>query len=579
MIELTLLSLALLAAWLAYALLMRLRVRQELAETALKSIHDAVITTDRRNLIDYLNPMAEQLTGWSRDDARGRPLGAVFRLARDDAQETAVHPAVMTLLEEPVADAGGHTMLVRKDGLAVPIENSAAPIRGAADDVRGNVLVFRDVTETRDLARQLLWQSRHDSLTGLDNRQSFERAIDDALRTAGGDTQHVLVYIDLDHFGIINDSHGYAAGDELLRKLAGVLRQHVRRSDRIARIGGDEFAVLLHECSLEVGGRIAALLCEQIRDCRIAAGELRYGVSASAGLVPLGRAHADGAQVLSLGDAACNVAKDNGGDRIQEYFGGKACTRKHQEMLWLRRIDRALAEDRFSLFFQTIAPLATGDRTARHELLLRMHGDDGSLITPTNFIPAAEKHGLMTQIDRWVVTYTLRWLAAHPAASIDRMWAVNLSGQSLSDDRFLQFLTQALDDLPLAGRCLCFEITETAAIANIQRAQQLIGELKRRQCLVALDDFGSGMSSYTYLKNLAVDFIKIDGGFVRNLVHDATDRVMVESINRIGHTIGLCTIAESVEDGATAEVLRALGVDYAQGFGIHEPQPLAEFPT
>ena len=577
MTELTILLLAALAAWLAYAVIGRLHTRQQLAETALESIHDAVITTDRRNLIDYLNPMAEQLTGWSRDDARGQPLGAVFRLARDDAQDAPAHPAVMTLLNEPVADMEGHTVLVRKDGLAVPIENSAAPIRGAADEVRGNVLVFRDVTETRDLARQLLWQSRHDRLTGLDNRQSFEHAIDDALRTAKGDVQHVLVYIDLDHFGIVNDSHGYAAGDELLRNLAGMLRQHVRRSDRIARIGGDEFAVLLHECSLEVGGRIAALLCEQIRDFRIAAGEVRYGVSASAGLVPIGSTYTSGAQVLSLGDAACNVAKDNGGDRIQEYFGGKACTRKHQEMLWLRRIDKALADDRFSLFFQTIAPLAAGDRIARHELLLRMHGEDGALIGPMNFIPAAEKHGLMTQVDRWVVSYTLRWLAAHPAAATDRMWGINLSGQSLSDDRFLRFLTQALDDTALAGQCLCFEITETAAIADIQRAQQLIHELKRRQCLVALDDFGSGMSSYTYLKNLAVDFIKIDGGFVQNIVHDTTDRVMVESINRIGHTIGLCTIAESVEDRATAEVLRALGVDYAQGFGVHKPQPLAEF--
>lgn len=576
--EFALVVIAIAAALYAYLRFGRLQLRSELAETALRSIHDAVITTDLSNRVAYLNPMAEQLTGWSWREAHGQPLAQVLHLARDDTDAPPPHPALMRLLDAPMADLEGHTVLVRRDGLAIPIENSAAPIRGAANKVLGNVIIFRDVTETRSLARQLEWRATHDLVTGLENRHSLEQAIDSAL--AAGEQSHVLVYLDLDHFSVLNDTHGRAVGDELLRKIATALRQRVRRSDRVARLGNDEFGILLHDCTLPVAHEIAAAMCEQIRACRLTSKDSRITVSASAGLVPLSRAHQGAAESLALGDAACNVAKDNGGDRIQEFFGGKACTRKHKEMQWLQRIDRAIAENRFQLFFQSIVPLTAAVNTTQHELLLRMLDDDGSLIPPASFIPSAEKYGMMTQVDRWVVDFALRWLDEHPAWSGHRhTWSINLSGQSLSDDRFLTFLCDALDRFRGDAHGLCFEITETAAIANMQRAQSLIAELKRRGCGVALDDFGAGMSSYTYLKRLPVDFIKIDGAFVKDLVNDATSRVMVDSINRIGHSVGLKTIAECVEDARIEGVLRELGIDYAQGYGIHRPQPLAQFPA
>ncbi|WP_143021701.1 bifunctional diguanylate cyclase/phosphodiesterase [Nitrosospira sp. Nsp18] len=436
-------------------------------------------------------------------------------------------------------------------------------------------MLFHDVTEAKEMAAQVTYQASHDALTGLLNRREFERRVEHALLTGKQDSkQHTLLYLDLDQFKIVNDTSGHVAGDELLRQLTGILQAKLRKSDTLARLGGDEFGVLLESCPTEAAFRVAELLRKTVREFRFVWEEKMFQLGLSVGLVTFSDGKETLGDVLRMADAACYLAKDKGRNRVQIYSPeDTGLALRHGEMGWVVRIQKALEENRFVLYSQKILGLNSLEDGDHYELLLRMQGEDGTLIPPMAFIPAAERYGLMPQLDRWVVTTAFsQYEGRHPPGTSVGTCSINLSGASVCDENFYEFVIEqfALYKVPPEG--ICFEITETSAIANLTQAVILMGKLKKIGCRFSLDDFGSGMSSFTYLKRLPVDYLKIDGGFVKGMVDDPIDKAMVEAINSIGHVMHIKTIAEFVENSAILDLLRRMGVDYAQGYGIEKPR-------
>lgn len=427
---------------------------------------------------------------------------------------------------------------------------------------------------------RLSYQASHDALTGLPNRREFEVRMERALKGARDLNEvHTLCYLDLDQFKIVNDTSGHVAGDELLRQLATLLQARLRDRDTLARLGGDEFGVLLQNCSLQQAQPIAELLRQLVKDFRFVWHDKSFAIGVSIGLVPI-TAESDGlSSLLSYADAACYAAKDRGRNRVHVYQAEDAdLVRRQGEMQWVTLITRALEENRLRLFVQPILPLHPHTEADTHyEMLLRMLDDDGELVLPMAFIPAAERYSLMPSIDRWVIGAVFTAFPALFPHALDgkSICTINLSGHSLCDEKFLDFIERqfVINQIPYAA--ICFEITETAAITNLTEAIRFIHALKAKGCKFSLDDFGSGLSSFTYLKNLPVDYLKIDGAFVKDMEIDPMDRAMVESINHIGHVLGLKTIAEYVESEMILEHLKQIGVDYVQGNWLIEPLPLA----
>jgi diguanylate cyclase (GGDEF)-like protein/PAS domain S-box-containing protein len=551
---------------------------KERAEVTLDAIGDGVITTDARGDVVYLNPVAEQLTGWTAEEARGRSLRRVYNIVDEASRQAIDHPAMSGGLDGRVVGVNRQIVLINRYGAEYAVEDTAAPLRDADGKVIGGVLVVRDVTESRSLSLQLNWQASHDALTGLANRFEFELLLNQLIASAKAQgKQHALLYLDLDQFKVINDTCGHVAGDGLLKRLAGVMQPLIRESDTLARLGGDEFGVLLEGCHTEQADRIAQSLREAVQEFRFAWEDKTFKLGVSIGLVVIDGDSVDAATVLSEADAACYVAKDMGRNRVWHHQADdQAVRQRHGEMQWVARINEALENDRLCLFGQRIVPLqSAGAQAAHYELLVRMVDADGELVQPMAFIPAAERYGLMRLIDRWVIHSAFEWVAGRTATGAEDVFvAINLSGQSLEDDDFVGFVRSELETSGANPKRLCFEITETAAIANWSRAVEYMAELKIMGCRLALDDFGSGMASFGYLKAMPVDFIKIDGVFVRDMAHDSIDAAMVEAIHQIGHVMGKRTIAEFVESADVLERLREIGVDFAQGFHIHRPEPI-----
>lgn len=553
---------------------------KERAEVTLHSIADAVITTNRDGVVEYMNPIAEQLTGWFNAEARGQPIDKVFHVINELTREQIKNPVTGGGIEGRVVNVDPHGVLIARNGAEYAVEDSAAPIRESSGAVIGYVVVFHDVSHARHLARQLSWQASHDALTGLGNRLEFESVMAQMWESAKYHSKHhALVYMDLDQFKVVNDTCGHAAGDELLRQLAVIISAKVREGDSLFRLGGDEFAILLNGCPINRAESLANEIRLVVEEFRFIWQDKSFSVGASIGLVPISVDSVSVASLLAAADAACYTAKEKGRNRVQVYEPSDAeLLMREGEMQWLPRIKRAMDEDRLQLYYQKIANVRDGDVMGgtQYELLLRMIDEHGTIVPPQAFIPAAERYNLMPSIDRWVISHALDWITRHAAQVKDISTIyINLSGQSLNDDQFLDFVTTQLKRLDGLGIKIGFEITETAAIANLSRAMHLMATLKDLGCSFALDDFGSGMSSFAYLKNLPVDKIKIDGVFVRDMLFDRVDYAMVEAINRIGHLMGIQTVAEFVENDAILRRLKELGVDYAQGFGIHRPEPLA----
>jgi diguanylate cyclase (GGDEF)-like protein/PAS domain S-box-containing protein len=556
---------------------------KERAQVTLQSIGDAVITSDAGGRVDYLNPVAEELTGWERRAARGRPIEEIVVLRDDETREPAENPVSRCLREGRVTGLAANSVLISRQGQQVAIQDSAAPILDRNGAVIGAVLVFHDVSKERRLHRKLSYYASHDSLTGLINRREFEDRLSVAVKESAQNPQlsFALLYMDLDQFKVVNDTCGHTAGDQLLRQLSELLQGRVRATDVLARLGGHEFAVLLADCSIDKALQVAEDLREAIAGYRFIWREGAMAVGVSIGLVPIGHHDDSVASLLSAADVACYVAKDLGRNRIHVYHEGDAAER-HREMQWVSRITEACEDDRLELYFQPVVPI--GNRTERHqrhyELLIRMRDEQGELIGPDQFIPAAERYNLMPTVDRWVIHRALAELAYRPEApgvGAPYTLAINLSGNSLNDSKFLDFVIGELKAQDLPKGAICFEITETAAISNLANVMGFMAALKDLGCLFSLDDFGSGLSSLTYLKNLPVDYLKIDGHFIKNVTRDRVDESMVEAITKMASAMGIQTIAERVDSREVLEKLADLGVAFAQGHFIAVPRSVAEF--
>ncbi len=557
----------------------------ELAGVTLAAIGEGVIRTDADGRVDYMNPAAEKLTGWSLREAVGRRLGEVYQVVTESSRRPRRNPVEICLAEKrtvvppglfTLKSRGGEEYTVR-DSIAPIFSRSGTPGTGAGESGRsaalGTVVVFRDLTRMRGLERQMVYLASHDALTGLLNRQEFEIYLEAALESARDhQDHHVLVYLDLWEFKLINDCYGLVAGDELLRQAADMLRSRIGERGVLGRVGGDDFGLLLENATSQEAHAVARDLRRLFGDFRFSWGGQRFEIGLSIGLVPITAASDSVGQLLKASDAACYLAQKSGRNNIHAYVTDDAAVaERHGRFHRVRSIRRNLAEDRFCLYHQEIRPLpgARGTGPPFYEILVRMVGDDGAHIAPGAFIPVAEDHDLAPSLDRWVVRQVLESLAAGELAGA--VVSVNLSGHSLGDESFLDDLAATVRASPVAAERISFEITETAAIAHLSRVRELIRAVKGLGCRFILDDFGSGFSSFGYLKSLPVDLLKIDGEFVRTMEGDRVNRAMVAAINQIGQVMGLKTIAEWVETEAVWELLREVGVDYAQGFWIHRP--------
>jgi diguanylate cyclase (GGDEF)-like protein/PAS domain S-box-containing protein len=554
---------------------------KERAQVTLQSIGDAVITTDSEGRVDYMNPVAESLTGWENHEAQSQLIGSILAVVDEGSREAGESPVVRCLREGQVLGLKQHTVFMPRRGQEIAIQDSAAPIRDRAGNLIGAVMVFHDVSKERRLHRALHYQASHDALTGLINRREFETRLTTAVESVRQDagSRQALLYLDLDQFKLVNDTCGHPAGDQLLKQITGVLQSRVRTGDTLARLGGDEFGILLANCTLDQAMRVAETLRQAIRDYRFIWQDGVLAVGASIGIVEITGDTPTVASVMSAADVACYAAKDQGRNRVQLYKPDNVPER-HREMHWVSKLTRACDEGRFELFYQPIVAIGKNSDEREHfELLLRLRDENGSRVAPAEFIPAAERYNIMPSIDRWVVRQALDRVVHRVTSGVKPYTvAVNLSGTSLNDERFLEFLIAELSACDLAPGAMCFEITETAAIANLGNAVYFMRELKSRGCHFALDDFGSGLSSFMYLKTLPVDYLKIDGQFIENVTRDPVDRSMVEAISQVGRAMGIQTIAERVESAEVLAELARLGVGYAQGFHIAKPLSTASFP-
>jgi diguanylate cyclase (GGDEF)-like protein/PAS domain S-box-containing protein len=548
---------------------------KESAQITLRSIGDGVITTDANCNVEYINPVAEELTGWKVDDASGRAIDDIFRGFHEETCEPLENPLSVSIRRDRSIKSVRPTLLIRRDGNELYIESTASPIRNGKGEVTGGVLVFHDVSESRELNRRLSYHTSHDILTGLVNRREFESRLERALKSARArETSYALCYLDLDQFKIVNDSCGHSAGDALLGQLGALLKSKIRWRDTLARLGGDEFGVLLESCSLDEAMQTAEILRTAIGEFKFLWDDRSFRLGVSIGVVPITADNEDVASLMSAADSACAAAKEAGRNRIHCFLENDIdLMRRRREMQWAARINNALDDDRFELFRQTIQPLQTSVDGAHYELLLRMRDETGGIVAPGLFIEAAERYGITPSIDRWVIRNAFRWLVSE-ADERERLQlcSINLSGQSLGDEKFLPFVIDQFQMSGLDATKICFEITETAAIASYSQANRFINALKELGCKFALDDFGTGLSSFGYLKHFPVDFLKIDGSFVKEILHDPIDREMVRSINEIGHLTGKQTIAEFAENEEIITMLRGMGIDYAQGYGVAEPK-------
>lgn len=568
---------------------------KEQAQVTLSSIGDAVVSTDSSGRVNFLNSIAEYLTGWRNDEAQGKSLREVFHLVDETTREPLIHIVDEFMPDGAVVGFKRNSLLLRRDGREFIVEDRLSPISNRAGEVVGAVVVFHDVTQERHMASQLSWQATHDALTGLVNRREFERLLQEQIDSAAnGIRQHALLFADLDQFKVVNDTCGHMAGDELLRQLVTVFVARSRNSDTVARLGGDEFGVLLMDCPEDAALRLANDIREAVQAFRFVWQDKVFEIGVSIGLVPVTAESGDMAQVMSHADAACYAAKDKGRNHVHVYVGSDTeLARRHGEMQWVTRISSAFEEHRFRLFYQKIIPVPHAgsaapdpfpDADRHYEVLIRLIDEDGKVIPPGAFIPAAERYKVMPNLDRWVI----RTLFASQAKNWRRQWdksvgqdeccpllvAINLSAASLNDDLFPAFLKEQIAAHAVPPQVLCFELTETAAIANLNRASAFMHEFSRLGCRFSLDDFGSGMSSFAYLQALPVHFVKIDGAFVRGMGDNPINHAMVEAIVRIASVMGIKTVAEFVEDSQLLDKLAALGVDYAQGYGIHRPEAM-----
>jgi len=555
---------------------------KELAEVTLHSIGEAVITTSVDERIQYMNPIACLLTGWSSQESINQPLSKVFRLISEESREEINSTVKESLKLQCTVRSDEPTLLINKKGDEFAIENSAALIREGNGVAIGVVLVFRNISHIRNMSKKMEFQATHDALTELINRREFEHQLKLAVMSARDENHHhALCYMDLDQFKIVNDTCGHIAGDQLLRELSKIMPNCIRASDCLARLGGDEFGVLMFDCPLSQASKVADTLREAIKDFTFSWDKKTFDIGVSIGLVPINKDSGSLQDIMRRADSSCYIAKDLGRNRVHIYTPDDIeLSKRHGEMQWLTRIQKAISNDSFSLSLQLVRSINDNNAKIHYEVLLRMKNEDGTLIPPMSFIPAAERYDMMPELDMWVIKTAFNKIHEEIFANnIGCIYNINLSGQSLSNSEIAGFIREQVQYYEIPPDCLCFEITETAIIANLGLAIEFIKEMKDIGCKFALDDFGSGLSSFAYLKKLPVDYLKIDGAFVRDILSDPMDRAIVAAINDIGHEMGLMTVAEYVENEHILTLLKKLGVDYAQGYAIGKPEEWITTPV
>jgi diguanylate cyclase (GGDEF)-like protein/PAS domain S-box-containing protein len=554
------------------------------AQYTLESISEGVITTDNQGRIDYMNRAAESMTGANRDTAAGHKLGELFSLIDEADRRPLGDPVERCLSMRRRVNMGRRALLVSGDGEHEhSVEITASPVRGPGNSISGTVVVFHDVSEIRGLTRQMSYQATHDALTGLINRREFERRLQEALDSAHAEEGvHIIFYMDLDRFKAVNDSCGHLAGDNMLREVAALIKDQVRDSDFVGRLGGDEFGTLLIGCPLDKARQIATDICNAVADYRFVWQDKIFNIGISIGLVEITHASAALQDIMSAADSACYVAKQRGRGQVHVYSArDEAIARERGDIQWLRQLQEALHESKFELAMQPIIATGAGDVTGpAAEVLIRMPDEHGRHTNSADFLRSAERYQLMPQIDRWVVNATL---AAISSGEIKlpshRSCAINISGQTLGDEEFLGFVVDALDHSGVSPASICFEVTESAISSNVQQAQRFIEVLHGIGCEFALDDFGSGLGSFSSLKNLPVDYLKIDGSYTRNLSTDQVNQEMVAAMIKLARTMEFRVVAEQVEEQADFDWLRDIGIDFVQGNFVDPPTMLGSGTT
>jgi len=549
------------------------------AQYTLESIAEGVITTDNAGLIDYMNRAAETLIGTNRDDAVGHKVGDLFTLVDDTDRRPLGDPVDRCLAMHRRVNMGRRAVMVTQDGEHEhSVELSASPVRGPGDSISGTVVVFHDVAELRGLTRKMSYQATHDPLTGLINRREFERRLDEAMDSAHAEEAvHMLFYMDLDRFKAVNDSCGHLAGDNMLREVATLIREQVRDSDFVGRLGGDEFGAILIGCPIDKARQIATDICNAVADYRFVWKDKIFNIGISIGLVEISHISGTVQDVMGAADSACYVAKQEGRGKVHIYSArDEAIARERGDIQWLRELQTALHDDNFDLAVQPIIAMSRGVESGpAFEVFVRLPDSHGRGSRTADFLRPAERYQLMPQIDRWVVNATLTAISGGELKLAGkRSCAINLSGQTIADDAFLGFVVDALDRSGVAPSSICFEVTENAILSNVQQAQRFIEVLHGIGCEFSLDDFGSGMGSFASLKNLPVDYLKIDGMYTHNLQTDEVNQEMVAAMIKLARTMKFRVVAEQVEQQEDFDWLRDIGVDYMQGYFIDPPMNL-----
>ncbi len=540
----------------------------------LASIGDAVITTDSLGKITYLNPIAESFIGWKNSEVAGAPLRHIFQIKNIHTQEPIGDPLADCLNQSGKSSHNQECRLIRRNKQECIIDYSIAPIQNNKKTV-GAVLTFRDVTEQSKLTQKLAYQAAHDSLTGLLNRDEFEERLRKILASTRKNDTHALLYLDLDQFKIINDTCGHGAGDELLRQVTALLHSKLRARDTLARLGGDEFGVVLEHCPQNEAMQVANSLRELVQNFRFQWLDKTFTIGVSIGLYSIRQDNEGLAHVMSAADSACYTAKNEGRNRVHIYQANdNELQKKSSGMEWLSRIQQAIADKRLCLYFQPIIALSNKNELEEHgEFLLRLRDEQNQLILPGSFLSSAERHDQMLMIDRWVVEQSLMLLKERFQQPSKVVYAINLSAQALGSEDFLDFVVDNLKTYQKISSNICFEITENIALTDLTHVTQFIATLKELGCRFSMDRFGSGLSSFGYLKDIPLDYLKIDGRLIKNMTKDPVDQAVIESMNRIGHVLGFKMIAEWVEDAQTLQLLEKIGIDYVQGFELAEPHP------
>jgi diguanylate cyclase (GGDEF)-like protein/PAS domain S-box-containing protein len=551
----------------------------------LDAMGESVITVDADGRIDYINHSAEALLGQAFDQVVGRAFSDVASLVDESDRRSLGDPVRKALATGGRVTIGKRAVLVPSNGsLERSVEISVTPLKSDGKETLGLVIVLHDTSELRGLTRQMTYQASHDALTGLVNRREFERRLREAMDAAQtGDVAHALCYLDLDRFKVVNDTCGHTAGDNMLREVASIIKDAVRDSDTAGRIGGDEFALLLVGCPLEKARQIADDVVRSVNDYRFVWRDKIFNIGVSIGLVEIGRGGGSIEDIMNSADSACYVAKKQGGVHVHVYSAREEANARHSgEIHWLQKLQGALRDNKFELYYQPIVHAqSTGVHGPALEVFVRLEADTTQPSgPPSEFIRAAERYRLMPHVDRWVVQAVLSALGRGgmklPAG---RSVAINVSGQTLGDAEFLEFVVDCFDHTGANPGDICFEVTESAVVANLDHARRFIGVLHGMGCEFALDDFGSGLSSFSTLKTLPMDYLKIDGSFIRNLAVDTVNQAMVGAMIELSRSLNFRIVAEQVEDQLSLDTVKEMGIDFVQGFIIGRPQPLSMTPA